>query len=246
MCLTGTRESEQPIHRYSGFCWFTRRLKNSGSLSRISAAQCLKRGGGEQQSSTVTRCLLIFEAVDLATPGGGTCSMKSGKYAIGLAARPACMPAAGEGGADGPVCAVPCFVCASLCCSPAHLLAAIRFDNPSWCLQLELMQQSILGSFVEVTRAAAARRARGELKPRRSSLGDCGSIRVRSTHGLCDVCRCLLTSHFLGQEKAGNMARMCSSVPFASSCADPSWTVTWQGGKGGLAAQCADCAQCVA
>lgn len=43
--LTGTRESEQPIQRYSGFCWFTRRLKNSGSLSRISAAQCLRGGG---------------------------------------------------------------------------------------------------------------------------------------------------------------------------------------------------------
>jgi hypothetical protein len=38
---TGTRESEHPIHRYSGFCCSMRRLKKSGSFSSISAAHAL-------------------------------------------------------------------------------------------------------------------------------------------------------------------------------------------------------------
>eukprot|EP00952_Eustigmatos_sp_NYUAD-ZCMA_P003999 17514-Eustigmatos_ZCMA.PRE.1 len=29
--LAGTRESEQPIHRYSGFCWLARLEKKAGS-----------------------------------------------------------------------------------------------------------------------------------------------------------------------------------------------------------------------
>lgn len=33
--LTGTLESEQPIHRNSGFCWWLRRSKNWGSSSYI-------------------------------------------------------------------------------------------------------------------------------------------------------------------------------------------------------------------
>lgn len=33
MVLAGTRLSEQPIQKYSGDCWFSRRLKKSGSRS---------------------------------------------------------------------------------------------------------------------------------------------------------------------------------------------------------------------
>lgn len=66
--LTGTRESEQPIQRYSGFCWDIKRLKNSGSLSRCSAAQCLRAVG-------ITRCLLTFKGLLLLTYSCSTAGM---------------------------------------------------------------------------------------------------------------------------------------------------------------------------
>src|SRR5262245_647961 len=39
--LAGTRLSEQPIHRYFGLCWSTRRLKKVGSRRVISLDQLL-------------------------------------------------------------------------------------------------------------------------------------------------------------------------------------------------------------
>lgn len=139
-----------------------------------------------------------------------------------------------EGRADGPLCAGPCFACVpASAVSPAHLLAAIRFDSPSLCLQLELMQASILlGSFVEVVprAAAAARRERGGLKLRRSSLDDCGSIGGRSTTACANDTAILAHITLPGpgkSRKGGN--DLCFA--FASLvCVDPSWTVTWQGG----------------
>jgi hypothetical protein len=43
--LAGTRESEQPIHRYSGACWSASRVKNSGSSAswRLTHASLLAK-----------------------------------------------------------------------------------------------------------------------------------------------------------------------------------------------------------
>jgi hypothetical protein len=41
--FAGTRESEQPIHKYFGACCVDSRLKNSGSSLRTFAAQSLLR-----------------------------------------------------------------------------------------------------------------------------------------------------------------------------------------------------------
>src|SRR5271163_2112977 len=38
--LAGTRESEQPIHRYSGVCWCASREKYSGSSDSLRATHC--------------------------------------------------------------------------------------------------------------------------------------------------------------------------------------------------------------
>src|SRR5215469_8551910 len=84
--LAGTRLSEQPIHRYCGACWPTRRLKNPGSAATLPSAQArllafssssmrdavaspaVRRKSG-CLFATIDSLPLILAALDPATPG---------------------------------------------------------------------------------------------------------------------------------------------------------------------------------
>src|SRR3546814_4733609 len=69
--LAGTRESEQPIHRYFGACCSARRLKNAGSSRTAPAAQSrllrsrasMVEGRSEEHTSELQSLMRISYAV---------------------------------------------------------------------------------------------------------------------------------------------------------------------------------------